>query len=143
MNLMEMMAEGKSVAASEAIQDVKGGVESSVRVLVSHVAKMYRLFDRPVDLLKHQLFGKFGKDYGKEFWALRDVSFEVGRGESFGVIGRNGAGKSTLLKVLGDIIPIDTPQHAVLLAGGIPLYRGRFGVSQGRNALKILPGGPQ
>jgi flagellar motor switch protein FliM len=43
----------------------------------------------------------------------------------------------------GDIIPIDTPQHAVLLAGGIPLYRGRFGVSQGRNALKILPGGPQ
>jgi flagellar motor switch protein FliM len=43
----------------------------------------------------------------------------------------------------GDIIPIDTPQHATLLAGGIPLHRGRFGVSQGRNALKILPGGPQ
>jgi len=41
----------------------------------------------------------------------------------------------------GDIIPIETPQHAVLLAGEIPLYRGRFGVSQGRNALKILPGG--
>jgi lipopolysaccharide transport system ATP-binding protein len=95
-----MMAEGKSVAASEATQDVKGGVESNVRVLVSHVTKMYRLFDRPVDLLKHQLFGKFGKDYGKEFWALRDVSFEVGRGESFGVIGRNGAGKSTLLQII-------------------------------------------
>jgi flagellar motor switch protein FliM len=43
----------------------------------------------------------------------------------------------------GDIIPIETPQHAVLLAGEIPLYHGRFGVSQGRNALKILPGGPQ
>ena len=41
----------------------------------------------------------------------------------------------------GDIIPIDTPQHVTLLAGEVPLYRGRFGVSQGRNALKILPGG--
>jgi flagellar motor switch protein FliM len=39
--------------------------------------------------------------------------------------------------VPGDIIPIDPPQQATLLAGDIPLYRGRFGVSQGRNALKI------
>jgi flagellar motor switch protein FliM len=42
----------------------------------------------------------------------------------------------------GDIIPIETPQYVTLLAGEIPLYSGRFGVSQGRNALKILPGGP-
>lgn len=42
----------------------------------------------------------------------------------------------------GDVIPIDTPQYATLLAGEVPLYRGRFGVSQGRNSLKILPGGP-
>jgi flagellar motor switch protein FliM len=41
----------------------------------------------------------------------------------------------------GDVIPIDTPQHVTLLAGEVPLYRGRFGVSQGRNALKIIPGG--
>lgn len=40
----------------------------------------------------------------------------------------------------GDIIPIEAPQHATLLAGDVPLYRGRFGVSQGRNALKIIPG---
>jgi flagellar motor switch protein FliM len=41
----------------------------------------------------------------------------------------------------GDIIPIEAPQQATLLAGGVPLYRARFGVSQGRNALKILPRG--
>ncbi len=43
----------------------------------------------------------------------------------------------------GDIIPIETPQHVTLMAGDVALYRGRFGVSQGRNALKILPGGSQ
>ena len=42
----------------------------------------------------------------------------------------------------GDIIPIEPPQHVTLMAGDVALYRGRFGVSQGRNALKILPGGP-
>jgi len=42
----------------------------------------------------------------------------------------------------GDVIPIEAPQHVTLLAGDVPLYRGRFGVSQGRNALKIIPGAP-
>ena len=43
----------------------------------------------------------------------------------------------------GDIIPIEPPQQVTLFAGDVPLYRGRFGVSQGRNALKILSGGPR
>jgi flagellar motor switch protein FliM len=42
----------------------------------------------------------------------------------------------------GDIIPIDPPQDVTLLVGDVPLHKGRFGVSQGRNALKIIPGGP-
>jgi flagellar motor switch protein FliM len=42
----------------------------------------------------------------------------------------------------GDIIPIEAPQQVTLLAGDVPLYRGRFGISQGHNALKILPGVP-
>jgi flagellar motor switch protein FliM len=42
----------------------------------------------------------------------------------------------------GDIIPIEAPQQVTLMAGNVPLYRGRFGISQGRNALKILPGAP-
>jgi flagellar motor switch protein FliM len=42
----------------------------------------------------------------------------------------------------GDIIPIDPPQDVTILVGEVPLRHGRFGVSEGRNALKILPGGP-
>jgi len=40
----------------------------------------------------------------------------------------------------GDIIPIEPPQQVTLLAGDVPLYQGRFGISQGRNALKIVSG---
>jgi flagellar motor switch protein FliM len=42
----------------------------------------------------------------------------------------------------GDIIPIEAPQQVTLMAGDVPLYRGRFGISQGRNALKIISGVP-
>jgi lipopolysaccharide transport system ATP-binding protein len=54
----------------------------------------------------------------EEFWALRDVSFELERGETFGVIGHNGAGKSTMLKVLSRVTP---PTN------GIVELRGRVG----------------
>jgi flagellar motor switch protein FliM len=43
--------------------------------------------------------------------------------------------------VPGDIIPIDAPEQVLLLAGDVPLYRGKFGVSQGRNALRIIARG--
>jgi flagellar motor switch protein FliM len=43
----------------------------------------------------------------------------------------------------GDIIPIEAPQQVTLLSGNVPLYHGRFGVSQGHNALKIVSGAMQ
>jgi len=73
-------------------------------IQVNSVGKMYKLFDRPADRLKHSLFWRLGKQYGRDFWALRDVSFSVERGETIGVIGRNGSGKSTLLQLIAGIL---------------------------------------
>jgi lipopolysaccharide transport system ATP-binding protein len=73
-------------------------------VTIRQVSKRYQLYARPQDRLKHALFGRFGRSYGQEFWALRDVSLTVRRGESLGIIGRNGSGKSTLLQILAGVL---------------------------------------
>lgn len=64
-----------------------------------NLGKRYKLFNHPIDQVKEFLTWKKRK-YHEEFWALKDVSFHIKKGESFGVIGENGAGKSTLLKIV-------------------------------------------
>lgn len=67
---------------------------------VENVGKYYRLYDRPSDRLKSLLFSRFGRVYGRKFWAVRNVSLQVAQGEALGIIGRNGSGKSTLLQMI-------------------------------------------
>ncbi len=72
---------------------------NEIAISVKNLSKKYHLYDSPQHRLKEALH-PFRKKYHREFWALRDVSFEVKKGESVGIIGKNGSGKSTLLQML-------------------------------------------
>ncbi len=72
-------------------------------ISVEGLSKAYRVYGTPRERLK-ELLHPFDRKYHREFWALRDASFEVKRGESIGILGRNGSGKSTLLQILCGIM---------------------------------------
>lgn len=89
-------------------------MSSEPAVRVTDLAKSYHLFASPRDRLKQLVFGRHRRYY-HEFWALTDISFEVPRGETFGIIGRNGSGKSTLLQIVCGTL---TPSRGSVHAGG-------------------------
>ena len=74
-------------------------------IKVKNLSVMYRMTYDQVKSIKEYLVQLIqGKIQYKEFWALKDLSFEVNEGEVLGIIGHNGAGKSTLLKVISGIL---------------------------------------
>ena len=79
---------------------------------IQHLTKVYKIFDRPIDRVKESLL-PFHRRYSRDFYALRDFSLSVPKGETIGIIGKNGAGKSTLLKIItGVLTPTNGSVHA-------------------------------
>lgn len=79
--------------------------ESNVLIEVTNLSKCYHIYEKPQHRLLQSIFrGK--KKYYRDFWALKDVSLQVRRGEAVGIVGSNGAGKSTLLQLItGTVAP--------------------------------------
>lgn len=119
---------------------------SNAIISVKQVSKQFQRYDRPVDRLKEVLLP--GKSRANQFWALRDVDFEVKRGETVGIIGQNGSGKSTLLQIIAGTLQPTIGEVAVqgrisalleLGSGFNPEFTGRQNVFFNGRILGLTP----
>jgi lipopolysaccharide transport system ATP-binding protein len=122
-------------------------------IRVTNLSKCYHIYDNPPDRLKQstlprlqRLLNRTPRQYFREFWALRDVSFEAKRGETVGIIGRNGSGKSTLLQLIcGTLAPtsgsVETNGRIAALlelgSGFNPEFSGRENIYMSANILGL------
>ena len=87
-------------------------------IKVENISKKFRIGQEKSNTLINSMLNVFKKNQTrKDFWALKDINFEVKEGEVLGIIGANGAGKSTLLKILSKITPPTTGR--VMISGRI------------------------
>ena len=122
-------------------------------IKVENLSKCYQIYDQPHDRLKQFVLPRlnavtgFGqKKYYREFWSLKDVSLDIKKGETVGIIGRNGSGKSTLLQIIcGTLSPTsgNVTSHgriAALLelgAGFNPEFTGRENIYMNASILGL------
>lgn len=85
---------------------------NDIAITVKGVSKRFEIYDHPRDQLKQFFFPRFrrmirleARQYFREFWALQDISLQVRKGESYGIVGLNGSGKSTLLQIITGTLP--------------------------------------
>ena len=78
-------------------------MQHTTAIKVDNLTKVYHLYNKPQDRVKEALH-PFRKSYHHDYYAMNDVSFEIGTGETVAIIGKNGAGKSTLLKMITGVL---------------------------------------
>jgi lipopolysaccharide transport system ATP-binding protein len=129
------------------IPPAKPSVSEPPVISVRRLGKCYRIYDRPQDRLKQALHWR-RQQYFREFWALREVSLDVRRGDTIGIVGRNGSGKSTLLQMICGILAPTTGSVEVagriaalleLGAGFNPEFTGRENVFLNGAILGLSP----
>lgn len=76
---------------------------SDIAIKIENLSKIYRLYDKPIDRMKESL-SISKKKYSREHYALKNITFDVKKGDSIGIIGKNGSGKSTLLKIITGVL---------------------------------------
>lgn len=119
-------------------------MSSELAICARSISKCYHIYDKPSDRLKQLLLprlyramGRQAKSYFGEFWALNDVSFDIAKGETVGIVGRNGSGKSTLLQIIcgtlnptsGDLVSNGRIAALLELGSGFnPEFTGRENV---------------
>jgi len=122
-------------------------MSSDAVISVNQLGKCYQLYQQPQDRLK-QFLWRGRRQFFREFWALRDVSFDVVPGEVIGIVGRNGSGKSTLLQLICQTLTPTCGEIAVrgrvaalleLGAGFNPEFTGRENVQMNAAILGLLP----
>lgn len=89
-------------------------MSSETAISVRELAKCFHIYEKPRDRLL-QMFARNRKQYFREFWALNNVSFDVRKGETVGIVGRNGSGKSTLLQMICGTL---NPTHGTITTNG-------------------------
>ena len=89
-------------------------VSNEIAISLKNISKYYKLYNSPKDRLKEALSFS-GKIYHKKFYATKNLSLEVKKGEILGIVGKNGSGKSTLLKLITGVL---TPDEGSVTVNG-------------------------